>query len=60
MDKGIQGTNVIVTCGKDDISLDPSWTKPVGWGESEKNGRKEKEKKEKVEREVLPTLYISR
>ena len=47
---------MIMTCGKDDISVDPSWTKPVGWGESKKNGRKEKEKKKEVKREVLPSL----
>ena len=40
---------------REDISLDPSLTKPVGRGK--KRGRnKEKEREEEVEREALPFL----
>ena len=40
---------------REEIPLDPSLTKPVGRGKKI-GGKKEKDREEEVEREVLPSL----
>ena len=42
-----------VTCGKEDISLDPSWTKFGGLGEGKREGERKRRREEEVEREAL-------
>ena len=48
--------NGMLTCGNEDIPLDPFWTKSVGGDREERDKKERKERKKEKEREKLYLL----